>query len=73
MIWKLWAVGRSEREKKLLLFGHVDASPVLSQTRKVDQIMRTLMNTSRRRDKNRSGDLITSTIRTQILRRRMEA
>lgn len=73
MIWKLWAVGRSEREKKLLLFGHVDASPVLSQTRKVDQIMRTLMNTSRRRDKNRSEDLITSTIRTQILRRRMEA
>lgn len=73
MIWKLWAVGRSEREKKLLLFGHVDASPVLSQTRKVDQIMRTLMNTSRRRDKNRSEDLITSTIRTQILRRKMEA
>ena len=73
MIWKLWAVGKSEREKKLLLFGHVDASPVLSQTRKVDQIMRTLMNTSRRRDKNRSEDLITSTIRTQILRRRMEA
>ena len=72
MIWKLWAVGRSKREKKLL-FGHVDASPVLSQTRKVDQIMRTLMNTSRRRDKNRSEDLITSTIRTQILRRRMEA